>query len=197
MTGSPASPRRWQGWPPQHAPDAWTTRPRSPRWLPHHLAAELERSELALIEAARESGATWTRIANVMGARNRQTAQKRHADLARRCPRAIRPWCSRARQPAPSPATPARRRPAVPMITDAIITEGRYELVRAPGHAETRAWHVIVGGRLAGLVTPYLARGAQPSRLGACRYRRNRAARHRDRQRWAWALCAAAGPGVA
>ena len=82
MTGSPASPRRWQGWPPQHAPDAWTTRPRSPRWLPHHLAAELERSELALIEAARDGGATWSRTATAMDARNQQTAQKRHADLA-------------------------------------------------------------------------------------------------------------------
>ena len=51
------------------------------------VAAELERSELALIEAARGAGATWTRIAAAMGARNRQTAQKRHADLARRHPR--------------------------------------------------------------------------------------------------------------
>ena len=46
------------------------------------LAAELERSELALIEAARDGGATWSRIATAMDARNRQTAQKRHADLA-------------------------------------------------------------------------------------------------------------------
>jgi Luciferase-like monooxygenase len=45
------------------------------------LAAELERSELALIEAARDGGATWSRIATAMDARNRQTAQKRHADL--------------------------------------------------------------------------------------------------------------------
>jgi hypothetical protein len=43
---------------------------------------------------------------------------------------------------------------AVPRITDAIIAEGRYELVRAPDHAQTRAWHVLVGGRLAGLVRP-------------------------------------------
>jgi hypothetical protein len=54
------------------------------------VAAELERSELALIEAARDSGATWARIAAATGARNRQTAQKRHADLARRhCPPAV------------------------------------------------------------------------------------------------------------
>lgn len=48
------------------------------------LAAELERGELALIEAARDSGATWAQIAAAMGARNRQTAQKRHADLSAR-----------------------------------------------------------------------------------------------------------------
>jgi hypothetical protein len=51
------------------------------------IAAELEDSELALIEAARDGGATWTRIAAALGVRNRQTAQKRHADRARRCPR--------------------------------------------------------------------------------------------------------------
>jgi len=43
------------------------------------LAAVLERSELALIEAARNCGATRSRIAAAMGTRNRQTAQKRHA----------------------------------------------------------------------------------------------------------------------
>jgi hypothetical protein len=48
------------------------------------IAAELERSELALIEAARNAGATWTRIAAAMGTSNRQAAQKRHADLTRR-----------------------------------------------------------------------------------------------------------------
>jgi hypothetical protein len=158
------------------------------------IAAELEDSELALIEAARDGGATWTRIAAALGARNRQTAQKRHADLARRCPRppsADTPAAppgpqapdarhdgsslpeakalvsegalpkstiqadDHARQP-PAPARPAtaRRRPAIPRITDAIIAGGLYELVRAPGHAETRAWHVLAGGRLAGLVRP-------------------------------------------
>lgn len=54
----------------------------------------------------------------------------------------------------PAAQPPARTRPAVPKITSAIIAEGRYELVRAPDHAETRAWHVLVGGRLAGLVRP-------------------------------------------
>ena len=158
------------------------------------IAAELEDSEVALIEAARDGGATWTRIAAALGARNRQTAQKRHADLARRCPRppsadtpAVQPGPQapdarhdgsslpeakalvsegalpkstiqaddHARLP-PAPARPAtaRRRPAIPRITGAIIAEGLYELVRAPDHAETRAWHVLVGGRLAGLVRP-------------------------------------------
>jgi len=159
------------------------------------IAAELDRSELALIEAARDAGATWTRIAAAMGARNRQTAQKRHADLTRRRPRppsvdtpapqvpdtrqdddipeaktlvnagalpksTTRPprrpanASDHARMPAtPGPQAP-RKRPAAPKITGAIIAEGRYELVRAPDHAETRAWHVLVGGRLAGLVRP-------------------------------------------
>jgi hypothetical protein len=50
------------------------------------IAEELER----LTSAARGGsldGATWSRIAAAMGARSRQTAQKRHADLTRRrCP---------------------------------------------------------------------------------------------------------------
>jgi hypothetical protein len=165
------------------------------------IAAELERCELALIEAARAGGATWSRIATAMGTSNRQTAQKRHADLARRCtcppsvdtpaaqpgqqsPEAgqdralagarvpanegdLRKSTSQppldagdasdsvpgARRDAGLPAAP-QRWSAVPRITDAIIAEGRYELVRAPDHAETRAWHVLVGGRLAGLVRP-------------------------------------------
>jgi hypothetical protein len=158
-------------------------------------AAELERSELALIEAARDGGATWTRIAAAMGTRNRQTAQKRHADLARRHPRppsvdtpapqipdghdydipeekaqlnedalpksTTRPpngpasQSGHARLPSAfaAPAAP-RKRPAAPKITDATIAEGRYQLVRAPDHAETRAWHVLVGGRPAGMVRP-------------------------------------------
>ena len=53
------------------------------------VAAELERSELVFIEAARESGATWAQIAAAMGAANRQTAQKRHTDLTRRFQRPL------------------------------------------------------------------------------------------------------------
>jgi hypothetical protein len=56
--------------------------------------------------------------------------------------------------PAPARPATARRRSAIPRITDAIISEGLYRLVRAAGHAETRAWHVLVGGSLAGLVRP-------------------------------------------
>ena len=48
------------------------------------IAAKVEHSELALIDAAWASEATWTWIAAAMGARNRQTAQKRHANLSRR-----------------------------------------------------------------------------------------------------------------
>lgn len=187
------------------------------------LAADLEHAELALIEAARHGGATWSQIAAAIGASNRQTAQKRHADLSRRqsCPPPVdTPTATRttppagavhdaggtrktghdghaasthdpgagnpaalARTSAPaengscgqagrpprtrSPATcedaglppqaapsAAGGRRAAPRITDAIIAEGRYEIVRAPGHAETRAWHVLVSGMLAGLVRP-------------------------------------------
>jgi hypothetical protein len=49
---------------------------------------------------------------------------------------------------------PARRSPAIPRITSDIIRESRYELVRAPDHAETRAWHVLVSGKVVGLVRP-------------------------------------------
>ena len=58
-----------------------------------------------------------------------------------------------ARRDAGLPAAP-QRRSVVPRITDAIIAEGRYQLVQAPDHAETHAWHVLVGGRLVGLVRP-------------------------------------------
>ena len=172
------------------------------------LAAELEHGELAFIEAARSGGATWSQIAAAMGARNRQTAQKRHADLARRCPRppavdtpppesrrretgnddhpastsgpgtGNSPAPARTGKPAPnrgkdlppppavpapaaagaasSPASPVRsqRKQALPKITSAIIAESQYELVRAPGHHETRAWHVLVSGTRVGLVRP-------------------------------------------
>jgi hypothetical protein len=173
------------------------------------LAAELEHGELAFIEAARASGATWSQIAAAMGARNRQTAQKRHADLARRRTRppsvdvpaaresrrqetghddrpvsAITPGTGsspapartgtpaqdRSRERPPSPAVPppaaadavspaapsarSQRKQPSPAITSAIIAEAQYELVRAPGHHETRAWHVLVDGQRAGLVRP-------------------------------------------
>jgi hypothetical protein len=39
------------------------------------LAAELERGELSLIEAARAGGASWSEISAALGARDRQTAQ--------------------------------------------------------------------------------------------------------------------------
>lgn len=175
-----------------------------------NLAAELEHGELAFIDAARSDGATWSQIAAAMGARNRQTAQKRHAGLARRRtrPPAVdapaepeprqqeedmhgdrpantaasssgNPSPARAgrppqdhgqdlpvSRPVPSPAAadaaappsaqPVRsqREHPLPEITTAIIGESQYELVRAPGHHETRAWHVIVGGTRVGLVRP-------------------------------------------
>jgi hypothetical protein len=170
------------------------------------LAAGLEHGELAFIEAARSGGATWSQIAAAMGTGNRQTAQKRHADLARRCPRPPSadmpatpeprpqetghdhrpastsvagagnfPAPARTGKPAPdrgkdrppspsvpapaaaaSPAPPARspRKQPLPEITSAIIAESQYKLVRAPGHHETRAWHVLVGGTRVGLVRP-------------------------------------------
>jgi hypothetical protein len=46
------------------------------------------------------------------------------------------------------------RRPAAPRITAATISEGRYEIVKAPDYAESRAWDVLVGGKRAGLVRP-------------------------------------------
>jgi len=140
-----------------------------------------------------------------MGAPNRQTAQKRHTDPARRrrppsvdtpaaqpgpqaqeashhhsippakalvsdgaLPKSTRkppPGSAGVSDPVPGslacsrapveaqPAT-ARGRPATPRITAAVIAEGLYELARAPDHAETRAWHVLVGVMLAGLVRP-------------------------------------------
>jgi hypothetical protein len=172
------------------------------------LAAELDHGELAFIDAARNDGATWAQIAAAMGACNRQTAQKRHAGLARRCtrPPAVdapaepeprrqedmhgdRPasttapgsgnsppaWAGRpardhgqdrpVSRPVPSPAAadaaaptaqPVRsqREHPLPTITSAIIGESQYELVRAPGHHETRAWHVLAGGTRVGLVRP-------------------------------------------
>jgi hypothetical protein len=173
------------------------------------LAADLEHGELAFIEAARGSGATWSQIAAAMGARNRQTAQKRHADLARRfpCPPAVDtpaapepqqqasrdaspastgdrgagnspvparagkpaqrggqdrhrrppgsvPAAADAAGPSPEPSARIQRKQPLPTITSAIIAETQYELARAPGHHETRAWHVLVDGKRVGLVRP-------------------------------------------
>lgn len=39
-------------------------------------------------------------------------------------------------------------------MTGSPVSRGRYELVQAPDHAETRPWHVLLDGRLAGLVRP-------------------------------------------
>jgi len=148
------------------------------------LAAELELGELALIEAARDSGATWSQVAAAMGARNRQTAQKRHADLSRRCPRPPSVDTTPPRTPcqpearhdrrlhhagvlvaggdagrAPrvalaAPSATGGKPQATPKVTPGIIGESRYELIKAPDHAESRAWHVLVGGQRAGLVRP-------------------------------------------
>jgi hypothetical protein len=64
------------------------------------------------------------------------------------------------RPASPAPAPPARkpgtgtRHPPDPEITPAIIGNGQYDIVKAPGHADTRAWHVLVGGQRAGIVRP-------------------------------------------
>ncbi|MGH3199219.1 MAG: hypothetical protein ACRDOH_27435 [Streptosporangiaceae bacterium] len=42
----------------------------------------------------------------------------------------------------------------MPAITSSIIAETQHKLIRAPGHHETRAWHVLVDGTRAGLVRP-------------------------------------------
>ena len=159
------------------------------------LAGDLERGELALIEAARSGGASWSQIsAAVLGARNQQTAQKRHAGLARRFPRppsvdtaprnipGARPAPAagsreagdsrrpgRSAPPPPGPKAAARPRVAISRITVEIIAEARYELARAPDWAETRAWHVLVAGRPVGPCPPDLARRAQQARLGTRR----------------------------
>jgi hypothetical protein len=50
------------------------------------LSAGMERCELALMDALRDAGVPWGQVAAAMGAARRQTAQKRHADLAARHP---------------------------------------------------------------------------------------------------------------
>jgi hypothetical protein len=56
--------------------------------------------------------------------------------------------------PSGKPATLRRGRSAVPRITNEVIAESRYELVRAPDYAETRTWLVLVGGKAAGWIRP-------------------------------------------
>jgi hypothetical protein len=136
-------------------------------------AACIERAELDLIQAARNGGATWQQIAAALGIKTRTGAQKRHADLSRRWPRppaegTIVPRTPPQRRPDPAQPAPAHTRPAPrapqpdtgtthppdPDITPGIIGNGQYDFVKAPDHADTRAWHVVVGGRRAGLVRP-------------------------------------------
>ena len=73
------------------------------------------------------------------------------------------PAAPRAASTAPAPASPApparkpgtgTRHPPDPRITPGTIGNGHYDIVKAPGHAESRAWHVLVGGQRAGLVRP-------------------------------------------
>ena len=58
------------------------------------------------------------------------------------------------------PAPPARKpgtgtkRPPDPKITPGIIGNSHYDIVKAPDHADTRAWHVLVGGQHAGILRP-------------------------------------------
>jgi hypothetical protein len=138
------------------------------------LMLAIERGELALIEAARNRGVTWAIIAEAIGAAgNRQTAQKRHADLACRHgrpqivdtagreqpqPAQILPFPRPAPQPDAAPPAPERSRrkkkAALPEITSQVIAEGLYQLVKAPDHAETRTWHVLVEGTRVGIVRP-------------------------------------------
>ena len=100
------------------------------------LAAELERSELAFIEAARDGGATWSQIAAAMGTRNRQSAQKRHADLTRRRPR---PPIADTRPRAPEKdEAPAETWPLPPAEATASREDDRRTLATpaAPGAAD-------------------------------------------------------------
>jgi len=99
------------------------------------LAAELERGELALIEAARDDGAIWSQISAALGTRNRQTAQKRHADLGRRCPR---PASLDIPEEHPAPGLPAsgprsRQSEAIlPTGEDAPASAGQLQFPLAP-----------------------------------------------------------------
>lgn len=61
------------------------------------IRAQAERAELKLIRQARTQGATWQQIATALGMSGRTSAQKRHADLSRRC----QDQASRPRPPRP------------------------------------------------------------------------------------------------
>lgn len=63
------------------------------------------------------------------------------------------PEQGRPAPPAPRPGT-GTTHPPDPDITPGIIGNGQYDIVKAPGHTDTRAWHVLVGGQRAGLVRP-------------------------------------------
>jgi hypothetical protein len=77
------------------------------------LSAGMERCELALMDALRDAGVPWSQVAAAMGAARRQTAQKRHADLAARHPA---PATGGDAPPAAPPAAPP---PALPGDVDA------------------------------------------------------------------------------
>lgn len=53
-----------------------------------------------------------------------------------------------------APFARSQRKPPLPTITSSIIAETQYKLIRAPGHHETRAWHVLAGGTRVGLARP-------------------------------------------
>jgi hypothetical protein len=134
------------------------------------LRLAVEHGELALIESARSRGVTWAVIAKAIGAADkRQTAQKRHADLARRHKRPPIVDAARREQPqaadvlplleptaSPSVSEPRlkQRKAGLPRITPQVIAEGLYQVVKAPDHANTHTWHVLVQGTCVGMVRP-------------------------------------------
>jgi hypothetical protein len=99
---------------------------------------------------------------------SRRRRQAEHSRHQRRTPRArttphparppgrVRPGTDPAqgRQAAARKPGAGTRHLPDPKITPGIIGNGRYDIVKAPDHAETRAWHVLVGGQRAGLVRP-------------------------------------------
>ena len=115
-------------------------------------AADLERAELAAIDAARAGGATWQQIAAALGMRGRTGAHKRYTDLTRRlsAPRpSERPASAATPGPgtAPPPAVvaepPTGRPPTVDMPRDDTghdtLPAGRQEPVTPPAGQEPAA----------------------------------------------------------